>query len=110
MMSDASTTTEKISSELVREDVAFAAIVTEFLDGLNARLKTMQNAIGSCDFDALRVAAHQLKGSGGGYGYPALTEQATMLEQSAIENAAEECKKAIAELDTLCARLVVSED
>lgn len=110
MMSGASTTAPKISSELVREDEAFTEIVAEFLEGLNTRLKTMQDAIGSGDFDALRVAAHQLKGSGGGYGYPALTEHAARLEQSAIENAIETCKKTVAELDALCARLVVSDD
>src|SRR3990172_9340456 len=96
-----------IGSELVREDAAFADIVTRFVAGLEDRLKRMEDAIRAADFDALRVAAHQLKGTGGGYGYPVLTERAAQLERHAKNHALDQCVEAIKELKTICERVVV---
>lgn len=96
-----------IGSDLVREDPSFADIVQEFVNGLSERLRTMEAAVGRTDFDALRVAAHQLKGSGGGYGYPALSERAAVLERHARSHAIENCEAAIDELKQLCSRVVV---
>ncbi|MGB0717152.1 MAG: Hpt domain-containing protein [Phycisphaerae bacterium] len=100
---------EKIGSELVREDPSFADIVVQFIDGLDQRLQTMTDAIEKADFDALRVAAHQLKGSGGGYGYPVLTEGAGKLEQFAKQQALSECQETLKELRLLCDRVVVDD-
>jgi len=96
-----------IGSELVRENASFAEIVTQFVAGLNERVARMEDAIRAADFDALRVAAHQLKGSGGGYGYPILTERAAELERHARNQALDPCLKAIDELKTICERVVV---
>lgn len=96
-----------IGSELVREDASFADIVVQFIDGLSARLERMEQAIRTSDFEALRVAAHQLKGSGGGYGYPILTDRARELEQHAREKALDDCISSLAELKELCGRVVV---
>ena len=96
-----------IGSELVRENASFAEIVTQFVNGLNERVARMEEAIRVADFDALRVAAHQLKGSGGGYGYPILTERAAQLEKYARNHALDQCVEAIEELKTICERVVV---
>jgi len=102
-------TTEKtlIGSNLVGEDASCADIVAQFVEGLKARLKQMENALRAADFDTLRVAAHQLKGSGGGYGYPMLTERAAELETQAKSRALDECHDAFAELQEVCKRVVV---
>lgn len=97
---------EPIGSELVKEDATFADIVQQFVDGLSLRLKTMEDAIRAADFEALRVAAHQLKGSGGGYGYPILTDRAAELERQAKTKQLEECQAMIRQLREICARVV----
>ena len=107
MSQDNESPDDKISSDLVREDAAFADIVTSFVEGLDERLTKMESAINESDYDALRVAAHQLKGSGGGYGYPALTERASQIERFAQQQALSQCKVALGELQELCARVVV---
>lgn len=99
-----------IGSELVREDPSFSDIVQEFVNGLSGRLSAMENAILAADFDALRVAAHQLKGSGGGYGYPILSERAAALERHARAQAIKNCEEAVGELKEVCSRLVVDTD
>ena len=96
-----------IGSELVREDASFADIVTRFVAGLGDRLTRMEDAVRAADFDALRTAAHQLKGSGGGYGYPILTDRASRLEKHARDRALDQCADALAELQETCRRLVV---
>lgn len=96
-----------IGSELVEEDPSFAEIVVQFVDGLNDRLDTMERAVRSSDFETLRVAAHQLKGSGGGYGYPALTDLAAELEALAEAQDLDECVSLLAQLKEVCSRVVV---
>ena len=99
---------DPIGSDLVREDPSYSDIVVQFVEGLQHRLSTMENAVKSADYDALRVAAHQLKGSGGGYGYPILTERAAELEQHARESQLDDCAEEIEELKRICGRIVVS--
>jgi HPt (histidine-containing phosphotransfer) domain-containing protein len=98
---------DPIGSQLLRDDPSFADIVSEFVNGLSGRLTAMEEAIRDADFEALRVAAHQLKGSGGGYGYPVLSEKAAKLEQYAGMQAQEDCVNSFNDLKELCARVVV---
>ena len=98
---------DPIESELLRDDPSFADIVIPFVQGLAERIRVMEDSIRAADFDALKVAAHQLKGSGGGYGYPQLTERAAQLEQSARQAAVDSCTKDLTELKDLIARIVV---
>ena len=98
---------DPIESKLVREDPSFADIVLDFVQGLERRIQRMEEAIQEHDLEALRQAAHQLKGSGGGYGYPALTERAATLERQAKAKALDDCRKTLDELRELCQRLVV---
>ncbi|MBU0717032.1 MAG: Hpt domain-containing protein [Planctomycetes bacterium] len=99
-----------IGSELLQEDPGFADIVMQFVENLGKRLSTMDEAIQASDFEALRAAAHQLKGSGGGYGYPILTELAASLERQAKAAALAECTSKLAELKEVCQRVVVDTD
>jgi HPt (histidine-containing phosphotransfer) domain-containing protein len=105
-MSDASPDREiPILSELLQEDAAFEDLVGEFVGRLSDRVKELEEAIRGADFESLRVAAHQLKGSGGGYGYPIITDRAGQLEQLAIRGAVQDCVKAITELRSIAGRV-----
>ena len=98
---------DRIVSELVREDPSFADIVLRFVAGLGDRLRQMEQALRTNDFETLRIAAHQLKGSGGGHGYPALSDSASRLEKHALQQATDECLDAFAELKDVCSRVAV---
>lgn len=98
---------KKIGSELLRDDSSLEEVVLAFVDGLKDRIAGMEAAVREGDFEALRTSAHQLKGSGGGYGYPALTDQAGTLERQAKSHAAGECLAAVDDLRKLCDRIVV---
>ena len=100
---------EPIGSELLRDDPSFADIVLQFVEGLGNRITTMEDAMRAADFEALRQAAHQLKGSGGGYGYPLLTERAADLERLAKSQELQRCAGALDTLKQVAARVVVGE-
>lgn len=97
---------DPIGSELVKEDAAFADIVNEFVNGLSGHLSIMETALRRADFAALRTSAHQLKGSGGGHGYPILTERAAVLERHASQQSMDNCIAALDELKQICTRVV----
>lgn len=98
---------EPIRSELVEEDASFADIVLEFVEGLSERIRVMDNAVRVGDFEALQMAAHRLKGSGGGFGYPILSERAAELEKRAKAHLLEDCTEALTSLKSVCDRVVV---
>lgn len=97
-----------IVSELVQEDPDFADLVEEFVASLDGRLRDLQGALAQQDFDQLRGLAHQLKGAGGGHGYPILTEKAAVLEQQAIAKDIADIQAGIEELSCLVARVIVA--
>jgi HPt (histidine-containing phosphotransfer) domain-containing protein len=62
----------------------------------------MREALAHNAFDELRRSAHQLKGAGGGYGYPSITEVARSLETAALGGDPEAAALALAGLAGLC--------
>ena len=101
---------DPIPSDLVRDDPSFADIVVDFVHGLNDRVVVMEDALRGRDFETLRSAAHQLKGSGGGYGYAILTEEASRLEKLARDQLLDECVAKVNEIRDLCRRVVVGNE
>lgn len=96
-----------IASELLRSDPDLIDLVEQFVAGLGARIHLIEESLAAADYEQLRRAAHQLKGSAGGYGYPVLTQVAGRIEKCATEAARVECQAAFDELKQLVARVVV---
>ncbi|MCK4658614.1 MAG: Hpt domain-containing protein [Phycisphaerae bacterium] len=99
-----------ITSDLVSEDESFADIVEDFVSDLGQRITEMANALGNSDFQSLKYLAHQLKGSGGGYGYPCLSEVADEIEQQALCEELPACQQSMNQLKAMVSRVVVKLD
>ena len=99
-----------IPSELARQDASLADLVEDFLGRLPQQIEQLDKALADDDLGALRQAAHQLKGSGGGYGYPALTELAAQVERYALRLQLDACVKGVNEIKQLVSRMVVRTD
>lgn len=82
---------------------AIAAILNVFLDSLPTTLAGMKAARDGGDGAALASLAHQIKGAGGGYGYPAISEAAANVEKAAGEMDWELVNVHLAILESLCA-------
>lgn len=63
-------------------DDDFAELLEMFVDAMAEKRALLEEAYQSQDWDQLQVTSHQLKGSGGGYGFPGLTAIAARLEQA----------------------------
>ncbi len=70
-----------IQSEFVG-DPDMADVIEEFIARLPGTMTAMAESLERSGHEDLRRLAHQLKGAGGGYGYPLLTEQARKLEDA----------------------------
>jgi CheY-like chemotaxis protein/HPt (histidine-containing phosphotransfer) domain-containing protein len=64
-------------------DPDMAPIIQRFVGRLADQLAAMRDALKAARFEELRRLAHTLKGAGGSYGYPSLTETCKTLEDAA---------------------------
>jgi CheY-like chemotaxis protein/nitrogen-specific signal transduction histidine kinase/HPt (histidine-containing phosphotransfer) domain-containing protein len=96
-----------IHSTLPLDDSEYCAIVIDFVERLDQRLRLMQQHCSQRRFDELRDLAHWLKGSGGTVGYNALFEPAAALERAAGRESADEADRAMVAILAVRSRLVV---
>ena len=68
------------------EDPEFKAIVNRFLERLPNKMAEMAKAREESNWTRLQSLAHELKGTGGSFGYPQLSKFATQLEQCLKQN------------------------
>jgi len=60
-------------------------VVPRFLANCQKRIDSMRTALQEHDLIQVRVAGHHLKGAGGGYGFPVITEFGARIEKAAAE-------------------------
>ncbi|HET6423151.1 MAG TPA: Hpt domain-containing protein [Planctomycetaceae bacterium] len=76
-----------------RDDLDFRELLEEFVAATPERTQAFTAAFAAGQLDEVRRQAHQLKGSGGGYGYDRLSEVAAELEHA--------CKEPQPQIDTV---------
>ena len=96
---------ETICSEYA-DDADLVDLIDEFAVGLEADVESMRKALENGDHDGLRRLAHQMKGAGGSYGYPMLTEAAKAIEEAAKAEDAKAGTLALDKLEVLCHAVV----
>lgn len=72
---------DKLISQLLLEDADLRDIVEEFVGELDERINAIRRAHAQLDWRAMQTLSHQLKGAGGSYGYPDISQHAAMMEQ-----------------------------
>ena len=65
------------------DDPEMTDILEGFVGRLTGQLDAMRDALAGHQLEELRRLAHKLKGAGGSYGYPSLTEACQVLEDAA---------------------------
>lgn len=91
----------KLISQLVREDPDLRDVVEEFVDGLPGRLDELKQAYAQLDWEMLTTLAHRLKGAGGSYGYPDISQLCAEMEQSFRSHHADEMTAWLTQLSAL---------
>jgi signal transduction histidine kinase/CheY-like chemotaxis protein/HPt (histidine-containing phosphotransfer) domain-containing protein len=89
----------------LEDDEDMKEILHQFVRDLPERSSAILRASQASDVDTLKRLAHQLKGAGGGYGFPRITEAASAVEQ-AIDEGVEgsSLQRHVEELASLCRR------
>jgi len=62
------------------DDPDMVELITEYVDSFPATVNKIHQTLEQRAFEDLGRIAHQLKGSGGGYGFPEISEAASRLE------------------------------
>jgi CheY-like chemotaxis protein len=88
------------------DDPEMKDLINEFTRRLPDTIRVMSEALASRQFDELKRLAHQLRGAGGGYGYPSLTEKAGKLEKAITADDLATMTSALMELGEAAHRIV----
>jgi CheY-like chemotaxis protein/HPt (histidine-containing phosphotransfer) domain-containing protein len=95
---------QPIVSDL-RDEPDLADMVRYFIKTLPADIDKLKQAASQGDWTTVKHVSHQLKGRGGGFGYPMVTEVASKIEfQLASENYPS-VKSLVSELNHICQRI-----
>ena len=98
---------EAVAVDMLHSDFAddpdMAELIDAFVDGLATTIAGIEAALASGRLDELARLAHQVKGAGGSYGFPSLTDAARAVEADVRSGAAADALEAKVEhLAALC--------
>ncbi len=104
---DVSTNQDPIVSILLQEEPELGELVSLFIEALPALVDDFASAIGQQDWPAVRQLAHDMKGIGGGYGYPLLSELAGRMGQGVHNGHFDRLDSDLEELKRLVQRIIL---
>ncbi|MBX3021587.1 MAG: Hpt domain-containing protein [Bdellovibrionales bacterium] len=80
-------------------------LIPGFIDRREAEITELNALLRDSDFQGIQHVGHRLKGTGLGYGFPAVSEIGRYLEESAKNQAADQIRSWIDQLGQLAAHL-----
>jgi len=86
-------------------DSDVAELIPGYLRSRQVDLKALGEALNSHNYERVRIVGHNLKGSGGAFGFPEITAIGKLLEQSAADKAPERVREHIDALAALLLRV-----
>jgi HPt (histidine-containing phosphotransfer) domain-containing protein len=82
----------------IKIDKSIEDLIPRYLDNRKKDIDVLKNALDQEDYYAVQKLGHKLKGSGGGYGFDALSRMGQTLEISAKGKKSQKIKDTINEL------------
>jgi len=92
---------------IIAVDAQIAALVPRYLANRAADVEKIRAALADADFETIRAAAHGMKGSGGGYGFPEISRVGAAMEESARQRDAAAIGALVATLKMYLARIEI---
>ena len=92
---------------IVHIDDELEDIVPGFLENRRDDVTALLKALEQSDYETIRILGHTMKGTGGGYGFDAITDIGQSLEQAAKNKDAEDIRKLVVELSAYLGRVEV---
>jgi HPt (histidine-containing phosphotransfer) domain-containing protein len=103
-------TQNKSEKIIVHIDADIEELVPGFFENRHEDIKTILDALEKGNYDTIMLLGHSMKGSGGGYGFNAITNMGSSIEEAAKGKNSEEIKKWVAELSSYLDRVEVVYD
>ena len=85
-------------SAVAHVDSALRELAPGYLERRRQDARTIMGSVEQREFETIRVLGHDMKGTGGGYGFDAITSIGSSLEQAARDQNSEEIRKLVPEL------------
>ena len=85
-------------------------MLTDYLNRCLAALPVARAALDQSDYGHMRIFGHRLRGSGGAYGMPALTEIGSAIEKAALKANTAELRLQLAALEACLERMEILSD
>ena len=85
-------------------------LIPGYLKNRHKDIKTITKSIKTADFDKIRMLAHSMRGSGGGYGFMPISKTGAALEEAARLKDLNRIKKHLAELSDFLERVTLVYD
>ncbi|MCX7966210.1 MAG: Hpt domain-containing protein [Syntrophorhabdaceae bacterium] len=82
-------------------------LIPGYINNRYEDIKKIMTALEHGDYETVRILGHSMKGSGGGYGFDAITEIGRGIEQAAKEKDGEAIKNKIVELQDYLKRIEI---
>jgi len=95
-----------VVSNLLADEPEIGDLVVDFIDKIPAMFAAIHRAVKNRDWENLKAETHRLKGVGGGYGYPELTEIAGKMGFQIANGNQGEIDSLLDALDTYIQRIV----
>jgi hypothetical protein len=93
--------------EIVNIDSELEYLIPEYLDGRRKDAASIAEALLRQDFESIRILGHNMKGTGGGYGFDAITIIGGEIQQAAISGDAGTLERLAGELADYLGRVTV---
>ncbi len=92
---------------VIQVDPEIEDIVPIFLQNRRSDINSLSKALEEGDFETIRILGHSMKGSGGGFGFDAITDIGQCLERAAKSQSSREIKRLVEELVSYLNRVEV---
>jgi HPt (histidine-containing phosphotransfer) domain-containing protein len=83
---------------VVQVDADLEDLVPDYLRNRRNDLESILKALAGNDYETIRVLGHTMKGTGGGYGFDAITDHGRSLEQAAKDRDPVAIRRVVEEL------------
>jgi len=94
----------------VRVDSRLRELMPWFLDKRRKEVGVILSALEQSDFEIIRTLGHNMKGSGGGYGLPKVTDLGAAIESAAQQAKIDQVRQLATELGDYLSRLDITYD
>jgi len=92
----------------VRIDKDLEDLIPGYIENRQKDIKSILFSLEKEDYESIRILGHSMKGSGGGYGFDAITRIGKSIEEAAKNKNGSEIKKQVEELSYYIAGIEIT--